>query len=458
MPSIPPACRPNRRPTPKPWGESLNRGGAYGGEPVYLVGGRRTPFLKARAARGPFSAADLAVTAGRAVLRDTGVEPAALDEVILGCVAPGVDEANIGRIVALRLGCGHRVPGWTVQRNCASGMQAIDAAAKQISLGGADLVLAGGTEAMSRAPVLLRDSLIDWLGSFRTARSVLERARLLGRLRPAWFKPVFGLLRALRDPLVDMSMGQTAEEIAHRFGIGRREMDAFATVSHLRMTEAAAQGRLAEIEPLYAPDGTCYPSDDGVRADSSVEKLAKLQPVFDRPVGKVTAGNSSQVTDGAALVLIASAGAVERLGLRPLARVVDCEWAGVDPAQMGLGPVHAIAALLARNQLQPSDVDAWEINEAFAAQVIACQRALADDAYCRRELSLGAAVGEIPDTKLNLDGGAIACGHPVGASGARIVLHLAHVLERGAGDRAVASICIGGGQGGAMLLERPLHG
>jgi acetyl-CoA C-acetyltransferase len=215
---------------------------------------------------------------------------------------------------------------------------------------------------------------------------------------------------------------------------------------------------LTEITPLYAPDGRVYAQDDGVRADTSVEKLAQLKPAFDRPYGLVTAGNSAQVSDGAALLLLASAAAVERHGLKVLGRIVDCAWAGVEPSQMGLGPVHAAAPLLQRQGLAVEAIDYWEINEAFAAQVLACLEAWQSADYCRSELGLEQPLAPIPPERLNVDGGAVAVGHPVGTSGARIVLHLLDVLRRNGARRGIASLCIGGGQGGAMLIEHHPEG
>jgi acetyl-CoA C-acetyltransferase len=267
--------------------------------------------------------------------------------------------------------------------------------------------------------------------------------------------PVIGLMKGLTDPNVGLMMGQTAENLAFRFGISRREMDAFAARSHQRLLAAQRAGRFArEVVPLFDRAGNVYPADDGVREDSTPENLAKLRPFFDRKYGNVTAGNSSQVTDGAAWLVLASEEAVQRFGLKPRGRIVDSQWAALDPAQMGLGPVYAATPLLQRNRLALADVDAWEINEAFAAQVLACLRAWQDDTFCRDELGLPGALGVLDEDRLNVDGGAIALGHPVGASGARIVLHVLDVLERTGGRRGVASICIGGGQGGAMLVER----
>jgi acetyl-CoA C-acetyltransferase len=250
-------------------------------------------------------------------------------------------------------------------------------------------------------------------------------------------------------------MGQTAENVAYRFGITRAEMDAYAARSHQRVLAAQREGRFDnELVPLYDKSGTLYPADDGVREDSTPENLAKLKPFFDRKYGNVTAGNSSQVTDGGAWLILASQRALDEHKLTPRGRIVDSEWAGLDPAQMGLGPVHAATPLLMRHGLGLNDLDAWEINEAFAAQVLGCLRAWEDDGYCREVLGLDGAMGTLDMDKLNVDGGAIALGHPVGASGARIVLHLLNVLERNGGKRGVAAICIGGGLGGAMLVER----
>jgi acetyl-CoA C-acetyltransferase len=422
--------------------------------PAYVVDGARTPFLKARGRPGPFSASDLAVSAGRALLARQPISPEQVDEVILGCAMASPDEPNIGRIVALRLGCGNKVPGFTVMRNCASAMQALDSATRNIWLGRADLVLAGGTEAMSRAPVLFNDDMVNWLADLARAKAPLDKALHMTRLRPRHFAPVIALLKGLTDPVVGLNMGQTCEVIADRFGISRKEMDRFAVQSHLRLAAAFDEGRMDEVVALYDPSGRAHEEDDGMRRDSSEAKLATLKPFFDRRVGQVTAGNSSQITDGAAVLLLASESAVKKHKLKVLGTIEDCEWAALDPAEMGLGPAHASAPLLKRHALGLDDVDVWEINEAFAGQVLACLAALDDPDYCREQFGLEAPIGRIDEAKLNVDGGAIAAGHPVGASGARIVLHALKVLERQGGGTAVATLCIGGGQGGAMLLTR----
>jgi len=420
---------------------------------VYVVDGSRTPFLKAQGKPGPFLASDLAVSAGRPLLLRQPFEPDQLDEVILGCISPGPDEANIARVVALRLDCGDRVPAWTVQRNCASGMQAIDSAALDIASGRAELVLAGGTESMSHHPVLLNDRMVAWLADWNRARGALARGRQLAALRPQHFQIVIALLRGLTDPLVGLSMGQTAEKLAWRFDIEREAMDRFALRSHERLAEAMDNGRLDEIEPLFDADGNLYEADDGLRRDGTPEKLARLKPAFDRPVGRVTAGNSAQITDGAAMLLLASEAAVKRHQLPVLGRVVASQWSALDPSQMGLGPVHAMGQLLQRQKLKSEAVDYWEINEAFAAQVLACQAAWKDETYLRDEVGLDGGYAPIPDERLNVDGGAVSIGHPVGASGARLALHLLKTLQQNKAQRGIASLCIGGGQGGALLLE-----
>ncbi len=426
----------------------------YSGRTVYVIDGSRTPFLKARGKPGPFAASDLAVAAGRPLLARQPFSPTDFDEVILGCVNPGPDEANIGRVASLRLGCGKQTPAWTVQRNCASGMQSLDCAARNIASGQSDLVLAGGTEAMSHAPVLLNAAMVGWLSDWARAKTLPARLQTLGRLRPGHLKPVIGLLRGLRDPVVGLSMGQTAENLAHRFGISRATMDGFALESHQRLAQAQDNGRLDEIENLYDHKGNAFEHDDGLRRESSLEQLAKLRPVFDRSFGHVTAGNSAQVTDGCAWLILASEDAVQRHQLPVMGRILDAQWAGLDPAQMGLGPVHASTPILQRHSLGLGDIDYWEINEAFAAQVLACLAAWQDSDYCRDELGLDGPLGDIDPTRLNVDGGGVSLGHPVGASGARIVLHLLHVLARNQAQRGIATLCIGGGQGGAMLVAR----
>lgn len=421
--------------------------------PVYIIDGARSPFLKSRNTPGPFAASDLAVMSGAELLTRQPFAPEQFDEVIVGCASPSPDEINIGRVISLRLGCGKKVPGWTVMRNCASGMQALDSAMVNIQAGRSELVLAGGVDALSRAPLFFSDGMVKWLSRWFAAKSLGQRLSLLKQFKLKNLAPVLGIVKGLTDPVCGQLMGQTAENLAYRFGITREDMDEFAARSHEKVIAAQQAGHFDEIVPIVGPDGSVYDADDGVRADSTARNLAKLRPFFDRKYGRVTAGNSSQITDGAAWLILASEAAVEKHGLQPIGRIVDAQWAGLSPEQMGLGPVHAATPILQRQGLGLNDLDLWEINEAFAAQVIACLRAWEDETYCREELGLDGAMGALDPEKLNVDGGAIAQGHPVGASGARIVLHLLEALRRENKQRGIASICIGGGQGGAMLIE-----
>ncbi|HEX2549754.1 MAG TPA: acetyl-CoA C-acetyltransferase [Gammaproteobacteria bacterium] len=420
---------------------------------VYIIDGARTPFLKARSKPGPFSASDLAVQAGRELLGRQPFSPKDLGEVVIGCVMPSPEEANIARVIALRLGCGDAMPAFTVQRNCASGMQSIDSAVKDIAIGRHDLVLAGGTEAMSHAPLLFNQRMTNWLAGLWSAKSFPAKLKQMSQFRPNYLAPVVALLKGLTDFSVNLNMGQTAEILANRFNITREQMDAFSLESHRRVAKAMDNKYFSDVVATFGNRGEYFVADDGVRLDTTMEKLATLKPFFDKKFGTVTAGNSSQVTDGAALVLLASKDAVQKYRLPVLGRIRDTAWAGLDPAEMGLGPVYAATQLLKKDHLTLSDIDYWEINEAFAAQVLACLAAWKSEEYCRDYLGLEHALGTIDPNRLNIDGGAIALGHPVGASGARIVIRLMDILKRTNSKRGMAAICIGGGQGGAMLIE-----
>lgn len=425
-----------------------------GRKPVYIVDGARTPFLKARTGPGPFTPVDLAVQCGRPLLARQKIDANVYDLVILGCVNVVADEMNPARVAALRLGMGEDMVAFTVQINCGSGMQSIDTAYRYIRDGSADLVLAGGTEALSHAPLVLRQEAVEWYAGMARAKGALDRVSKLADLKADYFKPVVGLERGLTDPITSLNMGQTAEILAHRFDISREQADRYAMESHHRLAKAQDEGWLDdEVEPMFDRDGKAYEKDDGVRPDSDMESLAKLSPAFEKPHGKVTPGNSSQITDGASWVILASEDAVERHDLDPVAVIRDSEWAALDPSVMGLAPVLCSTRMMNRNGLTRSSIDLWEINEAFAAQVLACLSAWEDESFCREVLDLEEPFGRIDRDSLNVDGGAIALGHPVGTSGNRIVLHLVRAMGRKDKKTGIATECIGGGQGGAMLLE-----
>lgn len=422
--------------------------------PVYIIDGARTPFLKARSGPGPFTPVDLAVQCGRPLLARQPFDANEFDQVILGCVNVIADEMNPARVAALRLGMGEKMVAFTVQINCGSGMQSIDTAYKYIMDGTSDLILAGGAEALSHAPLVMRNEAVEWYAGLAQSKNAFDTARQFTGIRPEFFKPIIGLERGLTDPITDLNMGQTAEVLAHRFNISREAADKYAVESQHRLAKAQKEGWLKdEVEPAFDHDGNVYEHDDGVRPESSVEKLATLNPVFERPYGKVTPGNSSQITDGASWVILASDAAVEKHSLKPLAKIVDSEWAALDPSIMGLGPVMCTTLMLKRNKMARADIDLWELNEAFAAQVLACLAAWQDSSFCKNILGLKSAFGKIPRNRLNVDGGAISLGHPVGTSGNRIVLHLVNAMNRLGLKRGVATECIGGGQGGAMLIE-----
>ena len=391
---------------------------------------------------------------GRPLLLRQPFPPTAFDQVILGCVNVIADEMNPARVAALRLGMGEAMTAFTVQINCGSGMQSIDTAYRYIQEGISDLILAGGAESLSHAPLVFRKSAVEWYASLFGARDLAARLKAFLSVRPSFFQPVIGLERGLTDPVVELNMGQTAEIVAHDFHISRHDADAYAAESQQRLAHAHKEKYFeGELEPAFGRDGRVFDYDDGERPDTTVESLAKLRPAFERPWGKVTAGNSSQITDGASWVILASDEAVKKYDLKPRARIVDSAWGALDPSIMGLGPVLSSTKLLQRHKLTLDTIELWEINEAFAAQVLACLAAWADESFCRRALNLPGAAGTIARDMLNVDGGAIGLGHPVGASGNRIVLHLVNAMKRLGKTRGIATECIGGGQGGAMLIE-----
>jgi len=394
------------------------------------------------------------VQCGRPLLLRQPFAPDAFDQVILGCVNVIADEMNPARVAALRLGMGDAMTAFTVQINCGSGMQSIDTAYRYIQDGISDLILAGGAESLSHAPLVFNRRAVAWFARLNGARDPWSKVMAMLGFRLSFLTPVIGLERGLTDPITDLNMGQTAELVAHLFHISRRQADEYAAQSQNRLARAQLDGHFKdEIEPAFARDGTLYDHDDGVRPDSTADSLAKLKPAFERPWGKVTPGNSSQITDGASWVILASEDAVKQHNLQPKAVIVDSEWSALDPSVMGLGPVYCSTALMKRHKLSLNDIELWELNEAFAAQVLGCLAAWEDVEFCRDALGLDAPAGRIDRKRLNVDGGAIGAGHPVGASGNRIVLHLVNAMKRLGYKRGIATECIGGGQSGAMLIE-----
>jgi acetyl-CoA acetyltransferase family protein len=416
-------------------------------EALVIVDGLRTPFLKMG---GPFAAID-ATEQGRAVVQTlltrTGIDPALVDELIFGCVSQPSDAANVARVLALRAGLPESLPAMTVHRNCASGLEALTTAAERLAAGRGEVFVVGGTENMSRIPMLFSFAAAAKFAALSRAKSTGGKAAAALAFRPGDFAPVVGLRLGLTDPVSGLNMGETAELLAREAGISREEQDAFALASH-RKASAAREALAREIAPVYLAGRRegFVDRDDGIREGQSAEALARLAPVFEKRTGTVTAGNSSQISDGAVALLAMGERRAEALGLEPLGRLVDFARCGCDPGRMGLGPAFAIRDLHERTGLRPEDADLVEINEAFAAQVLAVLKLLRTPPFD------GLA---IPEDRLNPLGGAIALGHPVGATGARLVLSALQQLRRRGGGRALVGLCVGGGQGVAAWLESP---
>lgn len=409
---------------------------------LHIIAGVRTPFVKMGTDFDGLTAVDLGRHVCSALITRTGIDPGQLSEVIFGCVAQPPDSANVSRVIALRAGVPKHVPASTVHRNCASGMEAITTAHQRMVSGHGDLFIVGGVESMSRVPLFLSHRTAKKLGALARAKGGLAKLGAMSSFRPIDFKPEIGLQLGLTDPFSGMIMGDTAELLSREYGISREQQDEFAADSH-RKALAAKDALAGEIAPVFV-DGKAVAADNGMREDSTPERLAKLKPIFDRRTGSVTAGNSSQITDGAVALLVGDARAAERVGIEPLGKLTGYAYAGCDPERMGLGPVHAIALAKQRTGLSPADADVIEINEAFAAQVLAVLA----------ELGKYGEEGRIDPASINRRGGSIALGHPVGATGARLVLTALDQLKETGGRRALATLCVGGGQGAALWLER----
>ena len=426
---------------------------------IVLAAGVRTPWARAGGAFAQEDAGHLGALVAREVVARSGIDPGEIDEVIAGCAGPPHDQANVGRVIALRAGVPERVPAKTVARNCASGMEALTTAWTQIRAGQGELYLVVGVEVMSRFPLFFGEKATKVFAELARARTPGERVRAAASFRPAMLKPRIGLMEGLTDPVPGLIMGKTAEILAREWGVSREEADRFALESHRRARRARDDGRFArEIVPVLPlgarGDARSLEHDDSIRDEQTLEALAKLKPYFEKPDGRVTVGNSCGVTDGACALLVATDRRARALGIEPLAEVEGFAWAGLDPARMGLGPVYATSKLLEESDLELSDVDAIEVNEAFAVQVLACVRAFESDEFARAHLGREQAVGRVDLAKLNRNGGAIALGHPVGATGARLLLTAAHEVREGSNERVLATLCIGGGQGGAVMLRR----
>lgn len=421
---------------------------------IAILEGVRTPFAKAYGALASVSAQDLGRIATTAALQRADIRPDQVDQVIFGNVAMPPDAANIARVIALLSGIPRDRIAHSVQRNCASGMEAITSAAQLIQLGEARTIVAGGVESMSRIPLLYNREATDLYLRLGKARNWRHRLTTLLRFRPRHFKPVVGVQLGLTDPVCGLIMGDTAENLARDFDLSRQEQDAFALESHRRAVDAQKRGVLAEeIAPVPGDlAGRAVGEDVGPRKDQTMEALARLKPFFQKD-GTVTVGNSCSITDGAAAVIVMPGETVRAEGRRPLGYLRAYAYAGCDPARMGLGPVFATSKLLQKTGLKLNDMDLIEMNEAFAAVVLGNEKAFASPRFARDQLGREAPLGELNRARLNVNGGAIALGHPVGATGTRLVLTLLKELRRRNLRRGLATLCVGGGQGAALLVE-----
>jgi len=420
--------------------------------PLAVFSGARTPFLKIFTQFNAISANRLGAESVKAALQRGGIPAGAVDEVIFGNVSTPVHAANIARVIAVESGIGLDKPAHTVSRNCASGMESIVGAWHAIQEGRAEVVVAGGVESMSNIPLLFRQEFQDWMLEWKRQKGMAWWTHL-ARFRPSMLMPVVALQVGLTDPTCGLNMGETAEILAEEFHIHRADQDQFALESHQKAAAAWERCFLGGETIEVTTAGGNVSRDNGVRPQQTLEALAKLKPVFQKE-GTVTAGNSSQLTDGACALVVGAPEAAARLGISPLGTIAAYSVAGLDPSRMGLGPVYAIHKLLSQTGMTINDFDLFEINEAFAAQVLACLKAMESTEFCRESLGRTEAIGRIPRDRLNVNGGAIALGHPLGASGNRLILTSLRALKERGLKRGLAAMCIGGGQGMAMWVER----
>lgn len=427
-------------------------------EPLAIVAGVRTPFAKSFGVLKDVHAADLGTHAVQHALDACGLAASDVNETVIGNVCSPADTSNIARVIALKAGVPQDRIAHTVNRNCASGMESVITGWQILREGRADVVVAGGTESMSQVPLLYGKDMTEMFGRLSKAKSAWQRMKIWAGFRPKHLKPIVALQLGLHDPVCGLNMGQTAEVLAKDFGITREDQDQFAMGSHHKA--AAAQERCflsGEIAAIKNDAGdVVIEKDNGIRHEQTMEQLAKLKPIFQKGDGTVTAGNSSQVTDGAAATVLMSAAEAERRCLEPLGFVTGYAIAGCDPKRMGLGPVFATHKLLKDCGRSLSDFELFEINEAFAAQVLGCLRAMESAEFAKEHLGQDTALGGIDPERLNIHGGAIALGHPVGTSGTRLIITLLRALKDKGLNRGLASLCVGGGQGFAVSVQTTL--
>ncbi len=440
---------------------------------VVIVDGLRTPFAKTDTKLKTVHPAELGRIALKELIERTNLDVNVVDEVIIGNTGSPSDAVNISRVIALNAGIPQRVPAFTVHRNCASALESIADGYERIKSGTSECIIAGGTESMSQMPVMFPKEFTKIFGQLGSAKTTGQRLQAIGSLlkadlqqvvelvttlpmQTAPHKPRIAILEGLTDPFVGKNMGETAEILAKEFHITREEQDQFALASHQKAVAAQKNGNLGkEITPVYLPPSfkEVVNEDVGPRESQSMEALRKLKPIFDRKNGSVTAGNACPITDGAAMLILMKRSRADALGYMPIAKIRGYAFAGLEPERMGLGPVYATPRALKRAGLTMKDIGLVELNEAFAAQVLSCVKAFSSDEFAQKKLDLPSKVGDIDPAIMNVNGGAIALGHPVGATGTRLVLTLMKEMQRRKVQFGLATLCIGGGQGGAMIIE-----
>ncbi len=425
-------------------------------ERIAIIDGLRSPFCKVGTQLQDTSADDLGAMVLKELLEQSTLDPVEIDEVIIGNVGQPADKANIARVIALKAGLPESTPAYTVNRNCASGFESLTTAANKILAGEAKILVVGGTESMSNYPLMFNKKMKTFFAKLQRARSPLAKIKTLLSFRLSFLKPEIAVIQGLTDPTCSLNMGQTAEVLVREFGITRDEQDTYALQSHQKAAAAQSKGAFTdEITPIPNPPSysKLIESDTGIRGDQSMEMLGKLRPVFEPVSGSVTPGNACPLTDGSAMLIIMSESLAREKELTPLGYLTDYSYAGLSPNRMGLGPVYSTAKLLQKTGLSLDEIDRIEINEAFASQIIANLKAFDSEDFSKTHLHIEKPLGPINPDIVNVNGGAIALGHPVGATGTRLVLTLLHELKRNKLSKGIATLCIGGGQGGALLLE-----
>jgi acetyl-CoA acyltransferase len=425
------------------------------GRRVAIIDGCRTPFLRSGTEFRDMTAIDLGTLAVRELINRAEMEASAVDEVVYGTVVHSVQAPNIAREVMLRSGMPPHIPAFTVSRACASSNQAITSAAEQIALGQADVVVAGGAESLTDIPILVSKPLRDRLVAASKARTLGQRMKAFAGFRPGELAP---MTPAIAEPSTGETMGESAERMAKENGITREEQDRWALRSHELAAAATADGRLtAEIAPAYLPPDyrTVVDRDNGIRDDSSLEKMAALKPVFDRKYGSVTAASSSPLTDGGSAVLLMSEERAKAEGREPLGYIRAWAYAALAPSdQLLQGPAFAVPAALDRAGVAMQDIELWEMHEAFAAQVLSNLQWLDSDTFARERLGRAGKVGILPEDRINVMGGSIAIGHPFGATGGRLTITLLNEMKRRGAGLGLVSVCAAGALGFAMVVER----